>query len=253
MAVPTNKTTLREFCLRNLGFPVIEINVDDEQLDDRIDDALQKYRDHHYDGTEKMYLAHRVTNADILNKYITVCDNIVGISQVFPLSGSSVSSNGNADFNIFDINYQIRLNDFYDLTASSYTYYVIARDHLRMLDMIITGEIPYSFNKKTRRLHLWQDWDGKLEAGDYVLFHAHRIVDPNTYESVFNDSWLKEYTTQLFKRQWATNIKKYGNYTLPGGLTVNGQQMYEEAVLELRELEEKLRDTYEEPPEMLVG
>jgi len=253
MAKPTNKTTLKDYCLRNLGFPVIDINIDDDQLDDRIDDALQMFQNFHYDGVEQMYLAHKVSNADILNKYITLCDNIIGVSEVFPLSGSSVSSNGATDFNIFDINYQIRLNDFYNLTASSYTYYVIAREHLRMLDMIISGEIPYSYNKKTNRLYLWQDWDGKLDVGNYIAFKAQRVVDQDTYEKVFNDSWIKEYTTQLFKRQWGTNLKKYGNYALPGGLVVNGQTIYDEAAAEIEKLEVKLRDVYEEPPMMIVG
>lgn len=254
MAQPTNKTTLKDYCLRNLGFPVIDINVDDDQLDDRIDDALQSFRDYHYDGTETMYLAHKVTNADILNKYITLCDNIIGVSKVFPFSGTSISSTGkSAEFNIFDINYQIRLNDFYSLTASSYSYYYIARQHLSMLDMIITGDIPYTYNKKTNRLYLWQDWDGKLDVNDFIVFQANRIVDPDSYERVFNDSWLKEYTTQLFKRQWGTNLKKYGNYTLPGGLVVNGQQIYAEADDEVKRLEAKLRDVHEEPPMMIVG
>ena len=253
MAKPTNKNSLKDYCLRNLGFPVIDINVDDDQLDDRMDDALQKFRDYHYDGTEKMYLAHKVSNADILNKYITVCDNIIGVSRVFPLSGTTQSSSSASDFNMFDINYQLRLNDFYNLTSSSYTYYVIAREHLSMLDMIVTGEIPYSFNKKTRRLYLWQDWDGKLDVGNYIVFEAHRVVDQDTYESVFNDSWLKAYTTALFKEQWGNNLKKYGNYTLPGGLVVNGQQIYDEAVVEIEKLEAKLRDVYEEPPAMFVG
>lgn len=253
MAKPTNKTELKDFCLRNLGFPVIDINVDDDQLDDRIDDALQMFQNYHFDGTERVYLAHRVTNADILNKYVRLCDNIIGVSRVFPMTGDTVSSTNTSGFNIFDINYQLRLNDFYNLTSSSYTYYVIAREHLSMLDMIITGETPYSYNKKTNRLYLWQDWNGKLDANDYIMFEAHRVVDEDTYEKVFNDSWVKEYTTQLFKRQWGTNLKKYGNYTLPGGLIVNGQQIFDEAVAEIKELEEKLRDVYEEPPGMMVG
>jgi hypothetical protein len=244
MAKPTNKSTLKDFCLRNLGFPVIDINVDDDQLDDRIDDALQMFQDYHYDGTETMYLAHKVTNADILNKYITLCDNIIGVSEVFPFSGTSVSSMGGTEFNMFDVNYQIRLNDFYSLSASSYTYYFIARQHLSTLDMIVTGQIPYTYNKKTNRLYLWQDWDGKLDAGDYMVFKANRIVDIDSYERIFNDS---------FKRQWGNNLKKYANYTLPGGLVVNGQQIYAEAMDDVQRLEAKLRDVHEEPPMMIVG
>ena len=154
---------------------------------------------------------------------------------------------------MFDVNYQIRLNDFYSLSASSYTYYFIARQHLSTLDMIVTGQIPYTYNKKTNRLYLWQDWAGKLDAGDYMVFKANRIVDVDSYEKIFNDSWLKEYVTALFKRQWGNNLKKYANYTLPGGLVVNGQQIYAEAADEVQRLEAKLRDTHEEPPMMIVG
>jgi len=252
MAKPTNRTELKDYCLRSLGFPVIDINVDDDQLEDRIDDALQQFQNYHYDGTERVYLAQKVTNGDILNKYLRLCDNIIGVSRVYPITGDSVSTSSSG-FNMFDINYQLHLNDFYNLTSSSYTYYVIAQEHLSMLNMIVTGETPYSYNKKTNRLYLWQDWNGKLDAGDYIMFEAYRIVDQETFEDVFGDSWVKEYTTQLFKRQWGTNLKKYGNYTLPGGLVVNGQGIYEEAAAEIEKLEEKLRDTYEEPPAFAVG
>jgi hypothetical protein len=252
MAKPTNRTELKDYCLRSLGFPVIDINVDEDQLEDRIDDALQQFQNYHYDGTERVYLAQKVTNADILNKYLRLCDNIIGVSRVYPMTGDTVSTSSSG-FNMFDINYQLRLNDFYNLTSSSYTYYVIAQEHLSMLNLIVTGETPYSYNRKTNKLYLWQDWNGKLDAGDYIMFEAYRIVDQDDYEKVFNDSWVKEYTTQLFKKQWGTNLKKYGNYTLPGGLVVNGQGIYDEAVAEIEKLEEKLRDTYEEPPAFAVG
>ena len=171
MAKPTNRTELKDYCLRSLGFPVIDINVDEDQLEDRIDDALQQFQNYHYDGTERLYLAQKVTNADILNKYLRLCDNIIGVSRVYPMTGDTVSTSS-AGFNMFDINYQLRLNDFYNLTSSSYTYYVIAREHLSMLDLIVTGETPYSYNRKTNKLYLWQDWNGNLDAGDYIMFEA---------------------------------------------------------------------------------
>ena len=122
-----------------------------------------------------------------------------------------------------------------------------------MLDMVVTGEIPWNYHKKTNRLYLWQDWAGKVDAGDYLVFRAARVVDQDSYEKIFNDSWLKEYTTQLFKKQWGSNLKKYGNYTLPGGLVVNGDRIYAEADQEVQRLEAKLRDVHEEPPMMIVG
>ena len=209
--------------------------------------VLRKYRDFHYDGTEQCYLAHKVTSSDQTNRYITVSDNIIGITRLLPITGQSISSRGTSGFNIFDINYQIRLNDFYNLLASSYTYYVIAREHLSMLDMIVTGEIPFDFNKTTKRVNLYMDWSGRLNPNDYIVFEAFRIVDPEIYGKVYSDQWLKSYTTALFKEQWSTNLTKYGNYTLPGGLVVNGDKIYADAILEKEKLEIELRDTYEEP------
>jgi hypothetical protein len=253
MASPASRSDLKDYCLRKLGFPVIDINVDDDQLEDRIDDALQKYREYHYDGTEEIYLAHKITEGDILNKYINVSDNIVGITRVMPISGQSISSQGTQGFNIFDINYQIRLNDFYSLTASSYSYYVVARMHLAMLDMIVTGEVPFRYNKTINRITLYMDWNGRLDVGDYIVFQAHRIIDPTTYSKIYNDSWLKEYTAALFKKQWGANLSKYANYTLPGGLVVNGDRILSEGSQEVELLEQKLRDVHEYPPMMIVG
>jgi hypothetical protein len=253
MASPASRTQLKDYCLRKLGFPVIDLNLDDDQIDDRIDDALQKFRDYHYDGTEEIYLAHEVTANNIAQGYIDVSDNITGITRVLPVSGSSISSTASQGFNIFDINYQIRLNDFYNLLSSSYTYYVIARQHLSMLDMIVTGEIPFTFNKKTNRVYLQMNWAGRVDEGQYIVFQSYRITDPDTYSKVFNDTWLKSYTTALIKRQWGSNLTKYANYTLPGGLTVNGEKIYADAVEEVAKLEEELRDVYEAPPQMIAG
>jgi hypothetical protein len=253
MATPTTRTELKDYCLRKLGFPVIDINIDDDQMEDRIDDALSKFKEFHYDGTEQIYLAHKVTNSNIKNKYIDVPDSIIGVTRLLPVSSGSISSSSSQGFNIFDINYQIRLNDFYNLTSSSYSYYVIARQHLAMLDLIVTGEIPFSFNKITSRINVFMDWEGRVSEKDYIVFEAHRIVDQDCYERVFSDSWLKKYTTALFKRQWGANLTKYTNYTLPGGLVVNGEKIYGDAVAEIEQLEEELRDTYEAPPMMLVG
>jgi hypothetical protein len=253
MAHPYSRAELKEYCLRKLGFPVIDINVDDDQLEDRIDDALQYFQQYHFGGTERVWLAHKLTQADIDNKYLTLCDNIIGVSKVFPYTGSTQSSTSSAGFNIFDINYQLRLNDFYNLTSSSYTYYVIAREHLSMLDMIITGEYPYTFNKNTHKLTLQIEMAKRFNPGNYMVFECIRILDPDVYGAVFNEIWVKEYTAQLFKRQWGENLKKYGNYVLPGGLIIQGDKIWTEASEEIDKLEAKLRDTYEEPIPFLVG
>ena len=252
MSQPTSRTELKDYCLRKLGFPVIDINVDEDQLEDRIDDALYMYRSYHYDGTERCFLAHQVTAGDISNTYITLADSIIGVTRVFPFTGAIQSSTSSTGFNMFDINYQLRLNDFYNLTASSYTYYVIAREHLAMLDMVVTGLPPFTFHKPLHKLKIQMDWN-KFKDNAYLAFECHRIIDPETYGSVYSDIWLRHYTTALFKQQWGTNLKKYGNYVLPGGLTINGQQIYDEATTEVANLEQELRDTYEEPTPFIVG
>jgi len=253
MSSPATREQLKDYAPRKLGFPVIDINVDDDQLEDRIDDALQKFRDYHYDGTEEVYLAHQITAGDVSNTYIQLSDNIVGISRILPISSGSISSSSSQGFNIFDINYQLRLNDFYNLLSSSYTYYVIAREHLAMLDLIVTGEIPFSFNKKLNKVTLFLDFAGRLAVNDYVVFQATQIVNPDTYAKVYNDTWVKSYTTALFKMQWGNNLNKYTNYTLPGGLVVNGDKIYNDAIQEIDRLNERLRDEYELPPQMQVG
>lgn len=253
MASPASKQQLKDYCLRKLGFPVIDLNLDDDQVDDRIDDALQKFREYHYDGTEEIYLAQQVSANTISDRYVTVSDNIIGVTRLLPVTSGNINSSSSQGFNIFDINYQIRLNDFYNLLASSYTYYVIAREHLAMLDLIVTGEIPFSFNKKTNRIYVHMDWEGRVTVGEYIVFQATRIVDPDSYSKVFNDTWLKSYTTALIKKQWGSNLTKYANYTLPGGLVVNGEKIYTDAVEEIEKLEIELRDTFEAPPQMIVG
>ena len=194
-----------------------------------------------------------MTAGDVSNTYITVADSIVGVSSILPINSGTIASNSSAGFNIFDINYQIRLNDFYNLLSSSYTYYVIAREHLAMLDMIVTGELPFTYNKKVNQIDIQMDWTGRIAVGDFLVFQATRIVDPTTYSKVYNDSWLKSYTTALFKMQWGNNLSKYNNYTLPGGLVVNGEKIYTDAIAEVELLHTKLREEYELPPQMLVG
>jgi len=196
MAQPSTRTQLKDYCLRKLGFPVVDINVDDDQLDDRIDDALQHFKIYHYDGTERVYLAQKLTNADILNGYLKLCDNITGVSRVFAFTGSTVGSTSSTGFNMFDINYQLRLNDFYNLTSSSYTYYVIAREHLAMLDMIVTGEMPYTYNKNVNKLTVITDW-GKFNVGNYMAFEGFRVVDEETYSKTYNDLTYEEPTPFL--------------------------------------------------------
>jgi len=255
MATPNSRTALKDYCLRRLGFPVIDINVDEDQVEDRIDDALQKFGDFHFDGVHKDYLAIEMTEAMIANKYVDVPASVLGVEKVFAIGGSSTSiSSDGVNFNIFDLNYQLRLNELYDFTSSSYTYYWIARSHIRMLEMLLVGENPIRFNKKMNRIYIDMAWSAKeVPAGSFVVLQCSKVLDPDEFTKVYNDSWLKSYATALIKRQWGENMKKYGNYVLPGGMVINATDIYGEAVQEITALEQLLRDTYEEPPVFEVG
>lgn len=253
MAKPTSKAELKDYCLRRLGFPVIDINVDDDQVDDRVDDALQLFHEFNFDGLSREYLAVKIKVGDAANTFVSLPTDVVGVTRIFRINGETTNSNG-SNFNMFDLNYQLRLNELYDFTSSSYIYYWIARTHIEMLDQILIGENPIRFNKKMNRLYVDMNWaNDEIAVDQYMMVECTRELDADTYTKVYNDDWLKEYTTQIIKKQWGENMKKYGNYTLPGGMIINGQQIYDEAVVEIARLEIKLRDTYEEPPEFLVG
>jgi len=253
MATPTTRVEFKDYCLRQLGFPVIDINVDDDQIEDRVDDALQKFAEYHYDGTEKQYLKYMITESDYANRYLSLPDTIIGVSRVLPITSSAVSNNG-SNFNIFDLNYQLRLNELYEFTSSSYQHYWIARSHIRMLEMILTGENPVRFNKKHNRLYVDMNWDAQeVPKNNFIIIECLEVLNPEQYGNVFNDSWLKEYGTQLIKKQWGSNLTKYANYTLPGGIVINGEKIYADASADIIRLEEVLRNTYEEPPGFLVG
>lgn len=254
MATPTTKQQLKDYCLRRLGFPVVDINIDDDQVDDRVDDALQRYAEFHFDGTSNEYLKYQLTETDYTNRYLTLPDAVIGVKRIFPISSDTVNSGSGTNFNIFDLNYQLRLNELYEFTSSSYTYYWIARSHIRMLEMILVGENPIRFNKKQNRLYVDMNWKNEeVPVGKFMIIECMQVLDPATYPDVFNDSWLKEYATQLIKKQWGENLKKYNGFSLPGGMTINGQQIYDEASAEIIRLEDVLRDTFEEPPGFEVG
>jgi hypothetical protein len=254
MAKPKNRNELKEYCLRRLGFPVIEINVDDDQVEDRIDDALAKFQSYHFDGVEKMYYKHQVTQDDIDNRYIPCPNSIIGVNRIFSLFGDSVSSvNNSGNFNMFDLTYQLRLNELFDFTSADYVYFATARQHMRTLEMLFIGETPIRFNRRSNKIYVDFNWEGKVIVGTYLVFEVYQILDPDTYEEVWSETWLKNYTTALFKRQWGENLKKFSGVQLPGGISLNGQQIYEEAAQEIEKLEQELVDVYQEPPEFLVG
>ena len=238
MANPASRQQLKEYCLRRLGEPVVDGNVDDEQLEDRIDDALKFYQDYHYDGTERIFLKHQITADDKTNEYIEINDNIIGIIRVFDIGDSLNSSN------LFNIRYQIHLNDLFDFTSTTYVPYVTAMRHVEQLEEIFVGKKPIRFNRHKNRLHIDMDWSDDVTAGEYIIIEAYRILDPETYTDVYGDRWLREYTTQLFKRQWGENLKKFEGMQLPGGLQFNGQQIYNEAQDEITRMESEVTTNY---------
>jgi hypothetical protein len=234
-----SRDQLKQYCLRELGAPVLEINVDDDQLEDRIDQALEHFLIYHHEGTEKFYLKHQITEQDKINKYIPISDSIYGVTRVFPISGSGASGSSR---NLFDLQYQLRLHDLYDLTSTSVIYYETVRNHLALLDMVLNGHTLYRFNRLQNRLHLDVNWESHLSVGEYVLVETYRALDPVSFTAVYNEPWLKHYTTALFKKQWATNLKKFQGLQLPGGVTMDGDSLYKEAVEEIYKLEEELQN-----------
>ena len=238
MANPASRQQLKEYCLRRLGEPVVDVNVDDEQLEDRIDDALKFYQDYHYDGSERLFLKHQITADDITNEYISVDDSIIGVVRVFDI-GDAINSS-----NLFNIRYQIHLNDLFDFSSSSYVNYVMAMRHVEMLEEVFVGKKPIRFYRHKNRLHIDMDWANDVKVDEYVIIEAYKILDPNTYTDVYGDRWLREYTTQLFKRQWGENIKKFEGMQLPGGLQFNGQQIWNEADEAIQRMEQEVTTNY---------
>jgi hypothetical protein len=257
MPAVTNRATFKDYCLRRLGFPVIEINLDDDQIDDRIDDALQYWQDYHFDGLQKIYYIKRVDTTDISQKYIDLSDvkdsgnnamEIVGISRIFPVTDSQ------ANINMFDLRYQLRLNELYDFTSASYVNYTLTQQHLRSLELMFTGEVPIRFQRHTQRLYIdWAWGETEAPAGTVVVAEAYANINPEVYNKVWNDRWLKEYATALIKRTWGNNLKKFSGLQLPGGVTLNGDKIFEEAVAEIEKLEAEMQVEYGSPLEWFMN
>jgi len=309
MAVST-RDGLKQYALRALGAPVLEINVDDDQIEDRIDEALDYWKLYHYEGVEQIYLKQQIRASEIVlttsvaanfrlaeritgatsgataevcqessrtssgtlllvrnisgtftagevitggnsgttattstitlreydNRYIEVPDYVWGVTKI--LSAGQASSSKN----IFDLQYQLRLNDLYDLTSTSLIYYKTVMSHLALLDLELNGHQGYRFNRLNGRLYLDANWATDFILGDYIIVQSYRAMDPTTWSKVYNEPWLKHYVTALLKKQWATNIKKFSGIQLPGGVTLDGDKLYDEATTEIKELEDELQN-----------
>jgi hypothetical protein len=245
---PASRQQLIDYCLRKLGHPVIEINIDVDQIEDRIDEALQVYREFHYDAVELVYLKEQVTSNTISNQYVTLNDAVTGVVRVLPFSSKTTSG-----IDMFDIRYQILLNDLYSLQSTDLINYYQIKSHLQLMQDLIIGIKPVRFNRHQNRLHIDLDWSNDIVAGEYIIIEAYRILDPNTFTDVYNDGFLKKYATALLKQQWGNNLKKFEGVQLPGGVTLNGQKIFDEATEELASLKEEVQNTYQLPVDMLVG
>lgn len=245
MATPTNRQELKDYCLRALGVPVLEVNIDDDQLDDRIDEALQKYYDYHYDAQRRVYIPHQVTEIDIANGYMTLTDDVISVTRILPLTAAW------SGVNMFNMKYQMYLNDFYALyKADSMQYYVEMQQYLSTLDALLNGVQTVQWQRHGNRLYIETKWEEKVQAGQYIMVEAYTRVDN---PEVWNDFWLKRYATALVQFQWGANLAKFDGMQLPGGVTINARQYIDDAEGDLRDLEQELRSTHELPVDFFCG
>lgn len=246
--MPTaSRQQFKEYILRRLGAPVIDINVDDEQVEDRIDDALARFRDYHYDGTIHQYIPVQVTQTDIDNRYVTLPEDIVGVTRIFDVNDSYGA------MNLFNVRYQLHLNELFNISSVSVTPYVVAMRHIEFLEEVFVGKKPIRFNRHMDRLYVDMNWKDDIYPGQYIILDCYQAVDPEAFSDVWDDMWLKKYATALVKRQWGENLKKFEGMNLPGGLTFNGQKIWEEANEECNKLEESVINDYSLPVTDMIG
>jgi len=281
MAQPSTRQELIDYCLRRLGAPVLEINVDDDQIDDLVDDAIQYFNERHYDGVERMYLKYQITQDDIdrgrakntsgvgivtttgtstsvsglgtvtsnfyeTSNFIQVPDSVVGIEKIYKFDTSSISGG------MFSIKYQLFLNDLYYFNSVELLQYAMTKSYLEDIDFLLTPDKQVRFNKRQNRLYLDIDW-GSQSAGNYIVLDCYRALNPADFSKIYNDSFLKKYLTSLIKRQWGQNLIKFRGVKLPGGIELNGREIYQDAENELRELKERMALEHELPPYDFIG
>jgi hypothetical protein len=246
MAQPTTKADFIEWCLRKLGKPVIEINVDEDQVDDRVDEALSYYWDYHFDGSEKTFLKHQVTSGDVTNKYIPVAENIIGVVNLFDI-GDALSVN-----NIFNIRYQFALNEVHNMSSFRLQDYYMSMQHIQSIEEILVGKQAIRYNRHINRLYIDMDWN-KVVVGNYIIAECYSIVDPTVYADVYKDRWLQNYATAKIKYQWGSNLTKFTGMQLPGGVQFNGEQILQDAAAEILKLEEDMITSYSLPITDMIG
>ena len=281
MAQPSNRSELVNYCKRQLGAPVLEVNVADEQIDDLVDDALQFFHERHFDGVIQTYLKYKITQDDINrgrargdnekvgivtttetttivgtattftyeenSNYLQIPPSVIGVNKIYHFDGANATTN-----NMFSMKYQMFLNDIYYWGSMEILTYAMTRRYLEDLQFLLTTEKQIRFNQRQDRLYLDIDW-GNVRVGEYMVIDCYRLLDPNTYAGVWNDSFLKRYLTALIKRQWGQNLIKFQGVKLPGGVELNGRQIYDDAEKELENIREVMSNTYELPPMDMIG
>ena len=281
MAKPASRQQLIDYCLRKLGAPVLEINLDDDQIDDSVDDAIQLFNERHFDGVERMFLKYKITQADLdrgrakgtdgvgivtttatstniagygtttsswyeTSNFLQVPDSVVGVEKIFKFDTSTISGG------MFSIKYQLFLNDLYYFNSVELMQYSMTKSYLEDIDFLLTPDKQIRFNKKQNRLYLDMDYNS-MNAGDFIVIDCQRILDPNTFTKVYNDPFLKMYFTALLKRQWGQNLIKFRGVKLPGGLELNGREIYDDGQRELDAIKQKMQLEYELPPLDFIG
>ena len=283
MAKPASRQELVDYSLRQLGAPVLEINIDDDQLDDLVDDALQYFQERHFDGIERMYLKYKLTEDDINrgtaqvdgtntvgivttsgitttvsgmttatnyfyenSNFIQVPDSVIGIEKIFKFDTSSISGG------MFGIKYQLFLNDLHYFSSVELLQYAMTKSYLEDIDFLLTTDKQIRFNKRQDRMYLDIDWNAQ-NAGDFLVIDCYRALDPDSFTQVYNDSFVKKYLTSLIKRQWGQNLIKFRGVKLPGGVELNGREIYEDAEREIEQLKQIMMLEHELPPLDLIG
>ena len=281
MAKPTTKQGLIDYCLRQLGAPVLEINVADEQIDDLLDDTIQYFNERHYDGVEKMYLKYKITQDDIdrgratgttgvgivtttgtstnisgvgtitsnfyeNSNFIQVPDSVIGIEKVFKFDTSTLSSG------MFSIKYQLFLNDLYYFSSVDLLSYAMTKSYLEDIDFLLSTDKQVRFNKRQDRLYLDIDW-GEKTKDTFLVLECYRALDPESFSQIYNDSFVKKYLTALLKKQWGQNLIKFQGVKLPGGIELNGRAIFEDGQRELEDIKQKMSSEYELPPLDCIG
>ena len=271
MATPTSKATFKTYCKRALAFGVIDINVSDDQVDDRVDEALQYFSQYHYDGVERMYLKYQISQDDIDRSrtnstttatdkidsaitasfsegknFIPMPESVLSVIQIFPFSNAQTNS-------MFDIRYQLRLNDLYDFSSTSIIHYEMTMKQLDLLEHVLVGEVPIRFNQHQNRLYLDMDFEHDVTAGEFLIIECYRKLDPDSYTDIYNDMYLKRYATALIKKQWGSNLSKFNGVQMLGGVTMNGADIYSQAIEEIQRLEEQIQLAFETPVDYMVG